>query len=232
MELLLPIMRKNNDIKKDEKPIKPTTTKSLTPTKQITTKPTTKDQNLTPAEVWAKATKLLNKSKESPKKEEKEKTFEFTEIEKKISKLESLNIKKSMDNGFIYRLDYEMLYNAEQFEPVEPIEQKYDFFPKKQLDEFGGFDIYRKVDLDVLFYVFYTRPGTMRQYYAAKELKNYSWRFHTKYRTWFQRLEEPKIITEEYEQGIFLFFDYDITWGNRKKKDFTFEYKYLENIEM
>ena len=34
---------------------------------------------------------------------------------------------------------------------------------------------------------------------AAKALKKLSWRFHTKYMTWFQRLEEPKAITDEYE---------------------------------
>ena len=35
---------------------------------------------------------------------------------------------------------------------------------------------------------------------AAKILKQRSWRFHSKYMMWFQRHEEPKIITEEYEQ--------------------------------
>ena len=41
--------------------------------------------------------------------------------------------------------------------------------------------------------------GTKAQYMAAKALKKLSWRFHTKYMTWFQRLEEPKAITDEYE---------------------------------
>ena len=34
---------------------------------------------------------------------------------------------------------------------------------------------------------------------AAKALKKQSWRFHTKYMMWFQRHEEPKAITDEYE---------------------------------
>lgn len=34
---------------------------------------------------------------------------------------------------------------------------------------------------------------------AAKALKKLSWRFHTKYMTWFQRLEEPNTITDDYE---------------------------------
>ena len=44
-----------------------------------------------------------------------------------------------------------------------------------------------------------TPQGTKAQYMAAKALKKLSWRFHTKYMTWFQRLEEPKAITDEYE---------------------------------
>jgi len=35
---------------------------------------------------------------------------------------------------------------------------------------------------------------------AAKALKKQSWRFHTKYMMWFQRHEEPKTITEDFEQ--------------------------------
>ena len=42
--------------------------------------------------------------------------------------------------------------------------------------------------------------GTKAQYLAAKALKKQSWRFHTKYMMWFQRHEEPKVITDEYEQ--------------------------------
>ena len=34
---------------------------------------------------------------------------------------------------------------------------------------------------------------------AAKALKKLSWRFHTKHMMWFQRLEEPKAITDDYE---------------------------------
>jgi len=44
--------------------------------------------------------------------------------------------------------------------------------------------------------------GTKAQYLAAKALKKQSWRFHTKYLMWFQRHEEPKTITEDYEQVL------------------------------
>ena len=65
------------------------------------------------------------------------------------------------------------------------------------------------------------------RYLAARELKRQSWRFHVKYLTWFQRHSEPQAITEEYEQGIYVYFDWEGSWCQRKKSDFRFEYRYL-----
>jgi CCR4-NOT transcription complex subunit 3 len=102
------------------------------------------------------------------------------------------------------------------------------------------------LDVETLFYVFYFLPGTYQQYVsyftwielstlpvsvhrylAAKELKRQSWRFHVKYLTWFQRHSEPQAITEEYEQGVYVYFDWEGSWCQRKKSDFRFEYRYL-----
>ena len=68
--------------------------------------------------------------------------------------------------------------------------------------------------------------------------------------TWFQRHEEPKVSSEEFEEGesipdfflyitsisnhIFLsgtyvYFDYESGWCQRIKADFKFEYIYLED---
>lgn len=90
-------------------------------------------------------------------------------------------------------------------------------------------------------------------------------RFHRKYFTWFQRHDEPKVITEEYEQGTYIYFDFGeswqqvmLAWGKpscthtlthsrslahirsqtlptphqKKKVDFTFEYRYLEDNDL
>lgn len=65
------------------------------------------------------------------------------------------------------------------------------------------------------------------RFLAAKELKRQSWRFHVKYLTWFQRHSEPQAITEEYEQGVYVYFDWEGSWCQRKKSDFRFEYRYL-----
>lgn len=87
-------------------------------------------------------------------------------------------------------------------------------YPQEVLPIFDDPRLYEtgRIDTDTLFYIFYYRQGTYQQYLAAKSLKNQSWRFHKQYQTWFQRHEEPKTITEEFEQGTYRFFDYESTW--------------------
>lgn len=85
-------------------------------------------------------------------------------------------------------------------------------FPREPLTIFDDPRLYSRIDPDTLFYVFYYKQGTYQQYLAAKALKDQSWRFHKQYQTWFQRHEEPKSITEEFEQGTYRFFDYESTW--------------------
>ncbi|KAL4200322.1 hypothetical protein AMTRI_Chr03g55810 [Amborella trichopoda] len=93
-----------------------------------------------------------------------------------------------------------------------------------------------RVDSDTLFFAFYNQQNTYQQYLAARELKRQSWRYHKKYNTWFQRHEEPKITTHDFEQGTYVYFDFHITndefpqgWCQRIKTEFTFEYTYLED---
>ena len=85
-------------------------------------------------------------------------------------------------------------------------------FPQEPLSIFDDPRLYTRIDPDTLFYVFYYKQGTYQQYLAARALKDQSWRFHKQYQTWFQRHEEPKSITEEFEQGTYRFFDYESTW--------------------
>lgn len=86
------------------------------------------------------------------------------------------------------------------------------YYPQEPFVTIDDPALYGKIDTDTLFYIFYYRQNTYQQYMAAKSLKNQSWRFHKQYQTWFQRHEEPKTITEEYEQGTYRFFDYESTW--------------------
>jgi len=92
-------------------------------------------------------------------------------------------------------------------------------------------EFFQRLSTETLFFIFYYMEGSKAQYLAAKALKKQSWRFHTKYMMWFQRHEEPKLINEEYEQGTYIYFDYE-KWGQRKKEGFTFEYKYLEDRDL
>ncbi|CAF5201045.1 unnamed protein product, partial [Rotaria magnacalcarata] len=91
-------------------------------------------------------------------------------------------------------------------------------------------EFYYRLAPDTLFFVFYYMEGSRAQYLAAKALKRQSWRFHTKHMMWFQRHEEPKTITDDYEQGTYIFFDYE-RWQTRKRDNFIFEYKFLEDRE-
>ena len=87
-------------------------------------------------------------------------------------------------------------------------------YPQDVLPIFDDPALYdnQRMETDTLFYIFYYRQNTYQQWLAARALKNQSWRFHKQYQTWFQRHEEPKNITEEYEQGTYRFFDYESTW--------------------
>ena len=89
--------------------------------------------------------------------------------------------------------------------------------------------VFDKLPMDTLFFSFYQQQGTYQQYLAAKQLKKLSWRFNKKYMTWFQRHEEPKITTKEFEQGTYVYFDYESGWCQRIKSDFKFEYCHLED---
>jgi CCR4-NOT transcription complex subunit 3 len=102
-------------------------------------------------------------------------------------------------------------------------------YPSTPASIFDNPAVFEKLGTDCLFFIFYYAQGTYQQYLAARELKKQSWRFHKKYMTWFQRHEEPKITTDEYEQGTYVYFDYETGWCTRIKQDFRFEYSFLED---
>lgn len=105
----------------------------------------------------------------------------------------------------------------------------YPMQPTQNYDEPAMFE---KYDLDTLFFIFYYQQGSYQQHLAAKELKKLSWRYHTKYLTWFQRHEEPRITASDFESGAYVYFDHDSGWCHRIKSDFTFEYQFLEDEQL
>ncbi|RLN95629.1 hypothetical protein BBJ28_00020450 [Nothophytophthora sp. Chile5] len=102
-------------------------------------------------------------------------------------------------------------------------------FPATPSTLFASAPIFEKLDVDTLFFIFYYQQGSYQQYLAARELKRRTWGYHKKYKTWFKRHEEPQVTGEDYEQGTFVYFDYETGWCQRIKTEFTFEYSYLED---
>ncbi|KAL7520939.1 hypothetical protein ACHAWX_005634 [Stephanocyclus meneghinianus] len=102
-------------------------------------------------------------------------------------------------------------------------------YPQNPSPIFENPAVFEKLGTDALFFIFYYAQGTYQQYLAARELKKQSWRYHKKYMTWFQRHEEPKVTTDDYEQGTYVYFDYETGWTQRIKADFRFEYSFLED---
>ncbi|KAJ3630099.1 hypothetical protein Zmor_027064, partial [Zophobas morio] len=104
------------------------------------------------------------------------------------------------------------------------------YYPKQPDPQLLNPSIFEKMGVETLFFIFYYQPGTYQQYLAARELKKQAWRFHKKYLTWFQRSGDlPREITEEYEKGSYMYFDFENDWCQRERTGFVFEYKYLED---
>ncbi|EQC32246.1 hypothetical protein SDRG_09996 [Saprolegnia diclina VS20] len=102
-------------------------------------------------------------------------------------------------------------------------------FPSAPAPLFENPAVFEKFDLDTLFFIFYYQQGTYQQFLAARELKRQAWGYHKKYKTWFKRHEEPQMTGEDFEQGTFVYLDYETGWCQRIKTEFTFEYSYLED---
>jgi len=67
---------------------------------------------------------------------------------------------------------------------------------------------FAKFDLETLFFVFYFQPGTYQQYLAAIELKKKKWKYHRKYRTWFKKVKEGKVASDQVRQPFSIALEY------------------------
>ncbi|ORC89631.1 CCR4-NOT transcription complex subunit 3 [Trypanosoma theileri] len=114
------------------------------------------------------------------------------------------------------------------FEPSNPTVCP-SYYPQQVLPALASPDIYREFELETLFFIFYYHQNTYQQYYAAKQIKSKSFRYHKGLNTWFQRSGTLKETQGDGERGSFLFFNYEDTWRMEEKEDFTFNYKYLED---
>jgi CCR4-NOT transcription complex subunit 3 len=98
------------------------------------------------------------------------------------------------------------------------------YYPQTPLSIFTSSpQIFERFDTDTLFFAFYYRTGTYQQYLASRELKRQSWRYHKRYQTWFQRHDEPTEVNDMYEQGSYIYFDYENSWTQKKKNEFRYD---------
>ncbi|KMZ81028.1 hypothetical protein PVIIG_04546 [Plasmodium vivax India VII] len=113
----------------------------------------------------------------------------------------------------------------------ELIESSYtNCIKKSDRDHFRHPQLFEKLPLDTLFFIFYYQPGTYQQHLAAKELKKRSWKYHKKYTTWFLPCDNnTRMLNDKTEQGTYLSFDYESTWSKQLKEEFSFEHMYLED---
>jgi CCR4-NOT transcription complex subunit 3 len=137
-------------------------------------------------------------------------------------------IAKLLETSFLNCPDSSIADRPRAYHPEAPYPTP-PYYPQDPLNNLDDPSIMAKMELDTLFYIFYYRQGSYQQHLAARELKNRSWRFHKLFLTWFQRHEEPKVISSEYEQGTYRFFDFEGSWMQRRKTNFKFEYQYLED---
>jgi len=209
-----------------------------------------KHEEMSPEELWKKVSQQLSSKKhETASKIAYSTLYDFSGLAADIQKItmerlgipgDELSKQKNLRNNknfpeFVKIETENSLINTPYFKEIEPEYPKGkkaavpEFFPKHPYLMFNNPNFYKKFDLDTLFFIFYYFKGNIQQAYAAIRLKYYAWRYHLKYKMWFQRLDEPELITSAYEKGEFLFFDYETTWNFMKKNDFVFEYYYLEH---
>ncbi len=86
-----------------------------------------------------------------------------------------------------------------------------------------------KMEDQTLFFIFYFQENLYERYLAALKLKKNGWRFHKKFNVWLKRYEDPVIQTEQFEKGEVLIFDSEDTWRIKRRANFTFDYKHLED---
>ncbi|KAG8680384.1 general negative regulator of transcription subunit 5, partial [Ceratobasidium sp. 395] len=151
-------------------------------------------------------------------------TFEASK--EKAARRDPEQISKALAAGFESMPQPQDTAKPKYYVPRNPFPSQ-PYYPQQPLAVLSSPALYSQLDVETLFFVFYYLPGTYMQYLAAKELKRQSWRFHVKYLTWFQRHSEPQAITDEYEQGVYVYFDWEGSWCQRKKADFRFEYRHL-----
>lgn len=92
-------------------------------------------------------------------------------------------------------------------------------------------DMYEKIDINTLMFIFFFQNDSNIKYNAGKELSKRGWMYSKKYSTWFILTSPPKVKNDEFIEGKFKYWDFSNEWTTAYKKDFKFEMKHLEKFD-
>lgn len=154
-------------------------------------------------------------------------------LDNKAFEFQPINTPKSETKSFMemFKSSFTNKPNESDFIPTWPKKEKlnpdsHSIFPKYRMIEESTIKL---MDVETIFFIFYFQPNQYEKYLAAKELKHRDWRFHKKFSLWFKRQKEPSVTTTTYEQGDVYIFDFEDSWKVKKRPNFTFDYKHLED---
>ena len=116
-----------------------------------------------------------------------------------------------------------IIYNPKN---IHLLPTKYPVYPLSLKPE-----IVEQFNDDTLFFIFFIQQDLVAKEIVLRELQKRGWMLHTQYNTFFQLQGTPKNKTQDYLEGKFKFFDYEQEWMIRQKKEFKFEFKYLEKAK-
>ncbi|XP_073138666.1 probable NOT transcription complex subunit VIP2 [Henckelia pumila] len=88
---------------------------------------------------------------------------------------------------------------------------------------------FKKFDLPMLFYIFYSMPQDQAQLFAANELHDRGWYFHRELHMWFTRDKNfvPDVRNATFEVGSYVFFDPSI-WQTIRQEKVVLYYEMIE----
>lgn len=116
---------------------------------------------------------------------------------------------------------------SKMYVPQNPFTRIPSQFPEVPAPRLESSEVFERMDVETLFFVFFHQPGTYQQFLAARELKRHDWRFHKEHQVWMQRYEEPSVTSPTLEMGTFVYFD-PLSWSNKVQPNFTFDYSKME----
>ncbi|GAW80484.1 CCR4-NOT transcription complex subunit 5 [Plasmodium gonderi] len=172
----------------------------------------------------------FTKHDEKEKKKKKKSDTQLSLSAQKLLECNTLKLQELIESSYTNCIKKSDRDHCRQYMPRMLWGNPCEYFPLTPLSDFQSPQLFEKLPLDTLFFIFYYQPGTYQQHLAAKELKKKSWKYHKKYKAWFLPYNNNiRMLNDKMEQGTYLTFDYESTWSKQLKEEFSFEYMYMED---